>query len=107
MTVNPQYQQGMQLVFRKKRSGGLYVLSKYAPPAFSTFDMGVTQASISFKNDFKIIQSSAEFETQGRHSIIKHTRGWEGEKGWLEGLTQGSKIIPPKYSQGTVRKLKD
>ena len=50
-------------------------LSKYAPPAFSIFDMGVTQASISFKNDFKISQSSAEFETQERYSIIKHTGG--------------------------------
>ena len=66
-------------------------LSKNAPPAFSIFDMGVTQASISFKNDFKISQSSAEFETQGRHSIIKHTGGGGG-KGWLEGLTQGPKI---------------
>ena len=56
------------------------LLSKYAPPAFSIFDMGVTQASISFKNDFKISQSSAEFETQGRHSIIKHTGGG-GERG--------------------------
>ena len=55
------------------------LLSKYAPPAFSIFDMGVTQASISFKNDFKISQNSAEFEIQGRHSIIKHTGGEEGE----------------------------
>ena len=54
------------------------LLSKYAPPAFSIFDMGVTQASISFKNDFKISQSSAEFETQGRHSIIKHRGRGEG-----------------------------
>ena len=70
------------------------LLSKYAPPAFSIFDMGVTQASISYKNDFKISQSSAEFETQGRHSIIKHTGGGGGgrRKGWLEGLTQVPKI---------------
>ena len=67
----------------------LALLSKYAPPAFSIFDMGVTLASISFKNDFRISRSSAEFETQGRHSIIKHTGGGEG---WLEGLTQGPKI---------------
>ena len=65
-------------------------LSEYAPPAFSIFDMGVTQAFISFKNDFKICQSSAEFETQGGHSIISSYGGGEG--GWLEGLTQGPKI---------------
>ena len=45
---------------------------------FRIFDTGVTQASISFKNDIKISQSSAEFDTQGRHSIIKHTGGGEG-----------------------------
>ena len=82
--------------------------------------MGVTQASISFKNDFKISQNLAEFEAQGRHSIIKHT----GARGRGEGLAQGSnsrtqniypkiailkstKIIPSKYFQGTIRKLKD
>ena len=80
---------GCNLSFAKAEWWAL--LSKYAPPAFSIFDMGVTQASISFKNDFKISQSSAEFETQGRHSIIKHTGGG-GRKGWLEGLTQGPKI---------------
>ena len=48
--------------------------------------MGVTQASISFKNDFKISQSLAEFETQGRQSIIKHTGG--GRRG--EGLARRS-----------------
>ena len=61
------------------------LLSKYAPPAFSIFDNGVTQASISFKNDFKIRQSSAEFETQGRHSIIKHTGGGGGGGGGKAG----------------------
>ena len=76
MTVHSQYQHGMQPVFHKAEWWAL--LSKYAPPAFSIFDMGVTQASISFKNDFKISQSSAEFETQGRHSIIKHTGGGGG-----------------------------
>ena len=45
------------------------LLSKYAPPAFSIFDIGVTQASISFKNDCKISQSSAEFETHAVDSF--------------------------------------
>ena len=67
---------GCNLLFAKAAWWAL--LSKYAPPAFSVFDMGVTQAFISFKNDFKISQSSAEFETQGRHSIIKHTGEGEG-----------------------------
>ena len=73
---------GCNLSFAKVELWAL--LSKYAPPAFSVFDIGVTQASISFKNDFKIRQSSAEFEIQGRHSIIKHTggRGEEGRAGW-------------------------
>ena len=73
---------GCNLSFTKAEWWAL--LSKYAPPAFSIFDMGVTQASISFRNDFKISQSSAEFETQGRHSIIKHM----GRRG--EGLPQRS-----------------
>ena len=68
---------GCNLSFAKAEWWAL--LSKYAPPALSIFDMGVTQASISFENDFKISQSSAEFETQGRHSIIKHTGVGEGE----------------------------
>ena len=42
------------------------LLSKYAPPAFSIFDMGVTQASISFKNDLKM---NAEFETHAVDSL--------------------------------------
>ena len=77
MTVNPQYQHEVQPVFRKSGVVGstVEIWSKYAPPAFSLFDMGVTQAPMNFKNDFKISQSSAEFETQGRHSIIKHTGG--------------------------------
>ena len=49
-TVNPQYQHGMQ-------------------PAFNIFDIGVTQASINFKNDCKISQSSAEFETHAIDSL--------------------------------------
>ena len=65
---------GCNLPFAKAEWWAL--LSKYAPPAFIIFDMGVIQAS---KNDFKISQSSDEFETQGRHSIIKHTgAGGEG-----------------------------
>ena len=79
---------GCNLSFTKAEWWAL--LSKYAPPTFSIFDMGVTRASISFENDFKISQSSGEFETQGRHSIIKQKGG--GGKGWLEGLTQGPKI---------------
>ena len=67
MTVNPQYQHGMQPVFRKSGVVGKaewwVLLSKYALPAFNIFDIGVTQASISFKNDCKISQSSAEVET--------------------------------------------
>ena len=42
------------------------LLSKNLLPAFSIFDKGVTQVSISFKIDCKISQSSAEFE---RHAI--------------------------------------
>ena len=79
---------GCNLSFAKAQWWAL--LSKYAPPAFSIFDMEVTQASISFKNDFKISQSSAEFETQGRHFIIKHTGGG-GEEG--EGLARRSNSI--------------
>ena len=60
-TVNPQYQHGMQPVFRKSRVVGSTV--EICTPAFSIFDIGVTQTSISFKNDCKISQSSAEFET--------------------------------------------
>ena len=77
MTVNPQYQRGMQPVFCKSRVVGSALLysTVHTSPAFSIFDMGVTQASISFKNDFKISQSLAEFDTQGRHSIIKHMGG--------------------------------
>ena len=45
------------------------LLSKHAPPVFSIFDIGVTQASISFKNDCKISQSSAEFETYAIDSL--------------------------------------
>ena len=67
---------GYNLSFAKSEWWAL--LSKYAPPAFSIFDMGVIQASISFKNYFKISQSLAEFETQGRQSIIKHTGGGGG-----------------------------
>ena len=67
---------GCNLSFAKAEWWAL--LSKYAPPAFNIFDMWVTQASISFKNDFKISQGSAEFETQGRHSIIKYTGGGGG-----------------------------
>ena len=57
MTVNPQYQQWWVL------------LSKYASRAFNIFDIGITQASISFKNDCKISQSSAEFETHAINSL--------------------------------------
>ena len=81
---------GYNLSFAKAEWWAL--LSKYAPPACSIFDMGVTQASTSFKNDFKISQSSAEFETQGRHSIIKHTGGWGGRGGGEEGGRAGSKV---------------
>ena len=45
------------------------LLSKYAPPAVNIFDIGVTQASITFKNDCKISQSSAEFETHTIESL--------------------------------------
>ena len=45
------------------------LLSKYAPPALNIFDKGVTQAAISFKNDCKISQSSAEFETHAIDSL--------------------------------------
>ena len=110
---------GCNLSFAKAEWWAL--LSKYTPPAFSIFDMGVTQASRSFKNDFKISQSSAEFETQGRHSIIKHMGGGEGKGEGLArrsnsrtqniypkiAILKSTKIIPPKYSQGTVQKLKD
>ena len=64
-TGNPQYQQGMQPVFLKTRVVGSNI--EICTPAFSIFDIGVTQASISFKNDCKISQSSAEFET---HAMI-------------------------------------
>ena len=64
MTVN---QHGMQPVFRKSEVVGSTV--KYAPPAFNIFDIGVTQASISFKNNCKISQSSAEFETHAIDSL--------------------------------------
>ena len=40
----------------QKRSGGFYCQNMH-PPAFNIFDIGVTQASISFKNDCKISQS--------------------------------------------------
>ena len=45
------------------------LLSKYAPPAFNIFDIGVTQASLSFTNDCKINQSSVEFETHAIDSL--------------------------------------
>ena len=45
------------------------LLSKYATPDFNIFDIGVTQASISFKNDCKISQSLAEFETHAIDSL--------------------------------------
>ena len=64
MTENPQYQHGMQ-PFAKAE--WWVPLSKYVPPAFNIFDIGVTEASISFKNDCKIGQSSSEFET---HALI-------------------------------------
>ena len=67
MTVNPQYQHGMQPVFRK--SGVLGSTFKICTPAFNIFEIGVTQASISFKNDCKISQSSAEFETHAIDSL--------------------------------------
>ena len=67
MTVNPQYQHGMQPVIAKAERWVL--LSKYAPPAFNIFDIGVTQASISPKNDCKISQRSAEFETHAIDSL--------------------------------------
>ena len=67
MTVNPQYQHGMQPVFHK--SGVMGSTVKVCNPAFNIFDTGVTQASISFKNDCKISQSSAEFETHAIDSL--------------------------------------
>ena len=67
MTVNPQYQHGMQLVFRKSRVVSSSV--KICTPALNIFDIGVTQASISFKNDCKISQSSAKFETHAIDSL--------------------------------------
>ena len=67
MTVNPQYQHGMQPVFRKSEVVGYTV--KICTPAFNIFEIGVTQASISFKNDCKISQSSAEFETHAIDSL--------------------------------------
>ena len=51
----------MKSVFCK--SGVMGSTIEYAPPAFSIFHIGVTQASISFK-------SSAEFET---HAIDSFT----------------------------------
>ena len=70
MTVNPQCQHEMQPVFRKSGVvGSTVILSKYAPPAFNIFDIGVTQASISFKNDCKVSQNSAEFETHAIDSL--------------------------------------
>ena len=67
MTVNPQYQHGMQPVFHKSEVVGSTV--KICTPAFNIFDIGVTQASISFENDWKISQSSAEFETHATDSL--------------------------------------
>ena len=67
MTVNSQYQHGMQLVFRK--SGVVGSSIKICTPALNIFDTGVTQASISFKNDCKISQSWAEFETHAIDSL--------------------------------------
>ena len=67
MTVNPQYQHGMQPVFRK--SGVVGSTVKICIPSFNIFDIWVTQASISFKNDCKISQSSAEFETHAIDSL--------------------------------------
>ena len=67
MTVNPQYQHGMQLVFRKRGVVGSSI--KICTPALNIFDTAVTQASISFKNDCKISQSSAEFETHAIDSL--------------------------------------
>ena len=67
MTVNQQYQHRCNLSFSKAE--WWVSLSKYAPPAFNIFDIGVTQASISFKNDCKISQSSAEFETHATDSL--------------------------------------
>ena len=67
VTVNPQYQHEMQPVFRKSGMVGSTV--EICTPAFSIFDKGVPQASISFKNDCKISQSSAEFETHAVDSL--------------------------------------
>ena len=59
-TVNPQYQHEMQPVFRNS-SGVVGSAVEICTPAaaFSIFLIGVTQASISFKNDRKISQSTA------------------------------------------------
>ena len=71
MTVNPQYQHGMQHVFRKSRVVGsaVKICPPPPPPAFNIFDIGVTQASIIFKNDCKISQRSAEFEMHAIDSL--------------------------------------
>ena len=72
MTVNHNTSMGCNLSFAKEEWWVL--LSKYAPPALNIFDTGVTQASISFKNDCKISQSSAEFETHAIDSYLKWIR---------------------------------
>ena len=57
----------MEPAFRKSRVVGSTV--EICTQAFSIFNIGVTQASISFKNDCKISQSSAEFETHAIDSL--------------------------------------
>ena len=70
MTVNAQYQHGMQPVFRKRGVVGSTVkISPPPPPAFHIFDLRVIQASISFKNDCKISQSSTEVKTHAIDSL--------------------------------------
>ena len=77
----------------QKQSGGLYCRNMHLQ-LLAYLTWGVTQASISSKNDFKINQSSAEFETQERHSIIKHRGEGEGRggEGRGEGLAQRSNL---------------
>ena len=54
--------QGLQLLKKPKNQISFH-------KHFNIFDIGVTQTSISFKNDCKISQSPAEFETHAIDSL--------------------------------------
>ena len=69
------------------KSGVVSSTVEICTSSFDILDIRVTQSSITFKNDFKISQSSVEFETQGRHSIY----------GGGGGVARRSESRTPKY----------